>query len=227
MPYQYSIQCDKLQRDIPNGEAIWATIMLNATRIPIYMFIDSVDLASFLDEDESLEDYMADDPDSACYRYDHEGEVVFFVQHAGFESFFTTDGKVPSYFEPVAELMLELHRDSLARTLLPANNALTAGIFGEEAPPEMIDLDLEFIDGRTPRFRLFIEGKPVAGLSTKEGRVETLYVHHAYRRQGLASALFDRARRVLGNLEHSEILTDEGKLFAASKKRVDEEGFCP
>ena len=227
MTYQYAIQCDKLQRDNPNGEAIWATIMLNATRVPTQLFIDSVDLDGFLDEDEPLEDYMADDPDSACYRYDHAGEVIFFVQHAGFESFFTEDGKIPSYFEPADELMLELHRDSLARTLLPANNALTAGIFGEESSPEMIDPDLEFIDGRTPRFRLFIDGKPVAGLSTKEGKVETLYVHHDHRRQGLASALFDRARRVLGTLEHSEILTDEGKLFTASKKLVDEEGFCP
>lgn len=224
MSHRYSIQCDKLQRDMPNGEDIWATLMLHARRISTLDFLSAVDMESFLDEDESFEDYIADDPDAACYRYDHAGEEIYFLQHAGFESFFTVDGRPPRHFEPVTPLVRELHRDSLARVLLPANCPLSQGIFGEEAEPEWIDHDLQFIDSLTPRFRLFIDNEPVAGLSVLNGRVDKLYVRHDVRREGLASQLFDRARSVLGALEHSEVLTDDGVEFVRAKVRLDAEG---
>lgn len=221
MTHRYSIQCDKLQRDIPNGEAIWATLMYHARRVDPLQMLEAVDMSSFLDEDESFEDYIADDPEAACYLYEHEGEQVYFLQHAGFESFFTLDGKPPQYFEPVPAIIQELNRDSLARVLLPANCPLTMGNFGHESAPEMLDADLEYIESATPRFRLFIDDTPVAGLSVLNGRVDKLYVCHDHRRQGLASQLFDRVRNVLGGLEHSEILTDDGKLFAIKKTNHD------
>ena len=225
MTHRFSIQCDKLQRDVPNGEAIWATLMFNARRIDTQQMLEAVDLSSILDEDESFEDYIADDPEAACYLYDYMGEQVYFFQHAGFESFFTADGKPPAYFEPVPDLICELHRDSLARVLLPANSPLALGIFGLELEPEMLDQDLEYIGSSTPRFRLFIDDKPVAGLSVLNGCVDKLYVSHDYRRAGLATQLFDRVRAVLGGLEHSEILTEDGKHFTKNKRERDLNGL--
>ncbi len=90
-------QCDRWRTKCENGEADWHEMMANRKPISQEKFIDSVDIktAPFLDEDETLDDFTADDPQSGYYESTLRGKPLYFVQKAGFEFIFTLSGNSP------------------------------------------------------------------------------------------------------------------------------------
>lgn len=133
------------------------------------------------------------------------------------EHSFTADGRLPSQHVAAHQAVhAEISWGALAKALLPANSALSNGEYLDEPPGEMIDSDLEVIRGSRVRFRLFSEGRAVAGLVVSDGVVETLYVARDRRREGLGTQLFERAKDWLGGLEHSDVLTETELLFRRS-----------
>lgn len=223
MTYLYAIQCDKLHDKEPNGPLIFQTLMWHADAVDAQEFLEQCDTSGLFDEGESYEDFIANDPASRCFVSNAGGQLTYFIQTCGFEFFFTKDGEIPSYFEPGRALVNEIAYDPLARLLLPANSALSNGMFGDEIEGEWIDADLEFIDGATPRFRLMVNGDTCAGISVSNGAVDNLYVTRSNRRMGLATEIFQRVRAVLGDLQHSSVLTEEGDLFVKSFSRENDE----
>jgi hypothetical protein len=216
MTHLFAIQCDKLHDKGPNGPLIWQTLMWHARAVGAEELLEQCDTNRLFDDGESYEDFTANDPSSRCFVSDAGGHLTYFIQTCGFEFFFTKGGAIPEYFETGRTLVNEISHDPLARLLLPANSALSNGMFGDEIEGEWIDADLEFIDGINPRFRLIVEGDARAGISISKGTVESLYVARDSRRSGLATEIFQRARAVLGDLEHSHVLTPEGTLFVKS-----------
>jgi hypothetical protein len=216
MTHSFAIQCDKLHDKEPSGPLIWQTLMWHASAVDVEELLEQCDTSRLFDDGESYEDFIANDATSRCFVSDAGGQFTYFIQTCGFEFFFTKDGLILDYFEPGRSLVSEIIRDPLARLLLPANAAMSNGMFGDEIEGDWIDADLEFIDGATPRFRLFIDGEACAGISISEGSVENLYVARDSRRTGLATEIFNRVRVVMGDLEHSRVLTDEGALFVKS-----------
>ena len=93
----YFTQCDKWRRNFTNGESNWQEMMANRTAIDESEFLDCVDIetSAFLDEDESLEEFMRDDPESGFYASSIKGNVLYFIQTCGFEFIFTTNGDCP------------------------------------------------------------------------------------------------------------------------------------
>lgn len=118
---QYAIQCDRLQMKVEYGREIWNSLIASATRIQPAEFVAACDLDGLLDEEETLEDYVASDPDWACYRSDTAQGQVYMLQTAGFEFFFTPDGLVPAY-DPhaIMESHDEYGHSALARLLFTA-----------------------------------------------------------------------------------------------------------
>jgi hypothetical protein len=219
--HSYAIQCDKL-RSKDYGEEVFTTLLYKAVRIPALKLLENCSLDALLDDGESYEDFVAQDPEAGCYRTDSPDGPVYFIQHTGFEFFFTADGQPPTYHEPYLKFFDELNASAkLAAVLLPANNALANGSFGYEGEPEMIEDDLEMIPGRLTRFRLFRNGEVIAAISVDDHTVDTIYVLRDHRREGIASELFCRVSNLIGGLEHSTVLTPEGKLFRASFEREE------
>lgn len=95
MALDYFNQCDRWRIGNDEGERLWHLMMANSEPIANEVMKKAADLYQLLDEEETLEDFMADDEGSACYRSGFEGVTVLFVQSSGFEFIFTEDGKSP------------------------------------------------------------------------------------------------------------------------------------
>jgi hypothetical protein len=81
-------QCDRLRMQYTNGEAVWQEMIQNARRISLEELAAAVDPSRLLDEDETLEDFIADDPDAGFYASSVQGEPVYFVEARAFEFLF-------------------------------------------------------------------------------------------------------------------------------------------
>lgn len=229
---RFATMCDKLRCDF-EGEAVWQTLMAKAERIPIEQFETIGDLNDILEDGETLDDFTAIDDWAGAYLVEGP-ERIAFIQRAGFEWIFTVDGKPPTLSEPVDEYAYEVMGEPLCRVLLKPNDARICGSFGYEGEIEEIDDDLDCVIGDAPRFRLHRDGVVVAGMRVEKGVVEAIYVARDLRREGLATELFSRVQAILGDLELSSILTDDGKEFRNSltepdpmDNELDEEGPSP
>ena len=98
MKYQYFNQCDKWRTQFENGEANWQEMMANKEPLSLEQFGKVVDYDTFFDPDDdedNIENYIWDDPDSGFYRSEVNGTKVLFFQTSGFEFIFTQDGEEP------------------------------------------------------------------------------------------------------------------------------------
>ena len=85
---KYFMQCDRMRMK-PNGEAIWREMMKKRRTVEQSTFERNVDPKDLLDEDETLSDFIAGDPEAVFYKSDVRGIKVWFIQMAGFEFIFT------------------------------------------------------------------------------------------------------------------------------------------
>lgn len=217
---QYAIQCDRLQIKVEHGQEIWNSLIAGAIRIQPEEFQAACNLDGLLDEDETLEDYVASDPDWACYRSETTQGQVYILQTAGFEFFFTPDGSVPAYDpQAITESHDEYCHSALARLLFHSNHPLLKNAYGFESAEVEIEEDFTVIRGAGVRFQILEDGHPVAGMHVLGNKIQDIYVSRARRREGLATEIVARAEAFMGPLEHSSSLTVDGKAFVASKRR--------
>jgi len=80
--------CFRLRSEGEEGEHFWKEMMDNKERITLVEFEMCADTSSLLEDDETLEDFVADDPDHAFYSSRIGNEEVCFIQTAGFEFIF-------------------------------------------------------------------------------------------------------------------------------------------
>ncbi len=93
--FTYFNQCDRWRIRYPNGEEQWQEMMANKYPLPIEEFLLLADTSDLLDEDETLSDFVADDPDHGFFISTANKKPVMFIAHAGFEFIFTEDGESP------------------------------------------------------------------------------------------------------------------------------------
>lgn len=101
MTHGFYCACDRFRRRA-GGEADWQAMMAAAVPIDQRQFEASCDPRGLLDEDETLETYLAQsgDPETGLFESDIRGHKVFFIQHAGFEMIFTPAGQPLPLAEP-------------------------------------------------------------------------------------------------------------------------------
>lgn len=208
---------------------LYSSLLGQAKTVDPCQLLSDCQMDDLLDEGESYADFVSCDEDARCYLSETGDEKVYFIQLMGNEFFFTVDGQIPvEYVDSYESVHREMSWDGLAVTLLPGNCALSAGRYLDEPDAQTIGPNVEVIEGEPMRFRLFRDGKAVAGLSVLNGMVEALYVSPDYRRQGLGTDLFNQARNWLGELEHSATLTESGLLFRQSfDDKQDERALDP
>lgn len=95
--------CDRWRIKFKHGEDNWQIMMANKEPISKGALEMIIDLSGIMDEeDETLDDFIANDPDSSFYRSNIEGVKVAFFQTAGFEFIFTEDGLDPHVLKDLA-----------------------------------------------------------------------------------------------------------------------------
>lgn len=89
---KYLGQCDTLRRGQACNEEFWQNMMNNKIEIPFKEFIDGIDASKFLDEDETMSEYIDNslriDSDTKTYISKWDDKDVVFLQTAGFEFIF-------------------------------------------------------------------------------------------------------------------------------------------
>ena len=81
---KYLGQCDRLRKE-SGGESAWQEMMQQKKPISLDELQGKVDVSQILDEDESIEEFIADDPEAQAYESVWEGRPAMFLQKAGFE----------------------------------------------------------------------------------------------------------------------------------------------
>lgn len=195
---KFAIPCDRLQLKVENGKEIWATLMYKSQRVSPSELKALCDLEDHFEEEDPFSDFLREDPQSGCYRTDLPDGPVYFIQTSGFEYFFTRDGKIPSYFEDLSEIVHETARNNCeGRLILPPNNALASGAFGHEYPAIRLAPDLEVIRGVDTRYRLLNEdGSVIAGALVQNGTVTATFATMAYLGQGVEEKLAERINKI-------------------------------
>lgn len=84
----YLAQCDVFRRRYDGGEEAWHEMMAKKEPVSATEFKAMCDASALLDDDETLEDRMAEYPDAGYYRSEVAGLPCYFLQHAGFEFIF-------------------------------------------------------------------------------------------------------------------------------------------
>lgn len=80
----YFGQCDKI-RQTERGEEFWQQMMFYKQTISKKVFLTYVDPSIILDEHETIEQFIAADPESCFYASWVKDTYIFFLQTAGFE----------------------------------------------------------------------------------------------------------------------------------------------
>ena len=93
--FPYFMQCDKWRRLGDKEEQAWHEMIRNKQAISQEGFVDRVEINHLLEEGESLDEYVADDPEHGFYLSAVNGMPVYFLQHSGFEFIFTPKGNNP------------------------------------------------------------------------------------------------------------------------------------
>lgn len=206
----------------PSGEELFTALLCMSVRTTDIDALQSCEISGLLDDGESFSNFVEGDDGYGWYRASTTSGSILILQTSGQDFIFTENGGAPEPELEIPGYAFEIQWDSLAKLLVPANSPLANGIYGLELGVVEIDYDLEMIDSDCPRFRLFVNGDPVAGLRVENRRVDGLYVSKDHRRKGYATELFNRVNEVMdGELRHSSTLTADGELFVSSFSERD------
>lgn len=89
---KYIGQCDRLRHESVSNEKKWQAMMSCAKRVTAAMFLENVDIADLLDENETEREWIADqvhqDPTTGFYQSWWGSDRAWFIQTAGFEFIF-------------------------------------------------------------------------------------------------------------------------------------------
>jgi len=94
-PFDYFNQCDRWRTRYEDGEQNWQEMMKKKRPVSLEAFLLMADVSQLLDEDETLSDFVADDPEHGFYISEANSKPVLFIAHAGFEFIFTSNGDAP------------------------------------------------------------------------------------------------------------------------------------
>ena len=85
--YRYLGQCDRLRC---HSEDHWQAMMSQKQPVSKEEFVAMTDLSELLDdEDETIDDFIAGDPDAGFYKSVWGDSPAYFLQTHGFEFIFT------------------------------------------------------------------------------------------------------------------------------------------
>lgn len=82
---QYMGQCDRLRMNNKENEEKWQQMIQNAIPVTLHQFLRYVDVSDFIDEDGSVEEFIADDPSSGFYISKWGDKDCWFIKTKGFE----------------------------------------------------------------------------------------------------------------------------------------------
>lgn len=183
--------------------------------VSIEEFENNVNLESFLEEGESLEDIAMEDPDVSFYALPHDGKTYYGFSSCGVDNLFSEDGSMPSLGGGLdSSLNEQCRRSQLAWVLSPCGSLLAAGPMGNEQETFRTEKLARFDgDNGSTRLHLLHKGQSVSGIQIKDNTVEALYTDYGHQGKGYASKLFDYAYRLFPDLQHNKSLTDDGKAF--------------
>lgn len=222
--FEYALPCDRLQVKVEHGKEIWNSLMAGAVRIDREAFEAACDVTTLLDDGETLDDYVASDENWAVYRSETAAGVAYFLQTAGFELFFTPDGKTPGFSpDSLTENYDEYGHSALARLLLRSNHPLLANAYGFEGEEVELQEDFVLIKGNGLRFQIKEDGLPIAGMHVLGDQIQDIYVSLNRRREGLATEIVARTEAFMGTLRHSDSLTPDGRAFVGAQKKKEAE----
>ena len=89
-PYNYIGQCDKLRHDML-GEEKWKNMMAQYKKVSKEELEANCNLQVLLDEDESLDDFVADDPTAYFAKSVWGNKPCYYIMTHGFEFIFARD----------------------------------------------------------------------------------------------------------------------------------------
>lgn len=87
MKFKFFDQCDRFRCNLRREEQ-WQEMMRRKRRVRQSEFERNVDPSAILDDDETLDDWMASSGDGQFFRSQIGDETVYFIQAAGFEFIF-------------------------------------------------------------------------------------------------------------------------------------------
>lgn len=185
--------------------------------ISVSDFLASVDVSTLLEDGESFDDVLLEDPDATFYAINHQGKPYYGFQSCGVDRLFSTNGTMPLLDLGLDSTLNEQCRFSqLAWVLAPCGSLLAEGPMRKEFEVFRTESLARYdgLNGST-RLQLLHQGKPVCGMHIRDMTVQALYTDFNYQGQGFASRLFDFAYRLCPELQHNDDLTDDGKAFVA------------
>lgn len=83
--WSYLGQCDRVRQDCAGGEGNWQYMIENAVKVPLEELGAVVDVTEIMDEDETWNSYIEDNPDAIAYKSMWGDKPCYFLQTAGFE----------------------------------------------------------------------------------------------------------------------------------------------
>lgn len=195
-------------------------------------FENLVDLSDYFEEGDCMDYVLMQDPDTSFYLIDYNGEQIAGLHTCGKDDLFTANGQMPSLELGVhAPINDEIQNGYLAWVLAPCNTPFSAKAMGAETVRFETD-KLRCIDGSNgcTRLQLLYQGEAVCGMQVKDNKIETMYTHSdpKFRRKGLATQLLRHVQALFPDVQFSDSLSDDGKLFVASTPLVspDQSTVC-
>lgn len=187
-------------------------------------FESNVDVASWLEEDESIDDMLREDPDSVFYKIKIDNQDVYGFYQCGIDTLFTENGT--DLLEKAASSPSITHQkesnEPLSWLLHPIGSVEASSRMGIEKERFKTE-KLTCIDGSngSTRMQILINDKAVCGIQVTNNVIDNLFTDANFRRRGLALKLFDYAKSLYPDLQHSTSRTPDGELFIKSIDKYD------
>lgn len=190
------------------------SIILGSESISMNEFENMTDLSYLLDEDESLSDYISQDPGAAFFKAEVDNIQLSGFKSSGHIELFSPDGEMPDLSSHEINMEIrELNMDSLAWVLSPMNSPNSIINTKSESLRYSTSKVNCFDSDNSSRYQLMSKGKPIAAIFIKDNVIDTIYTSFEYRGKGLGRKLAEIAKKDLPDLAHSDSSTELGKKF--------------
>lgn len=187
----------------------------SGTAITAQDFAQAVELGSFLEDGDTLEDLVREDPETSFYSMSLADGTYLGLRNCGVDRLFSHDGNMPRLdFGLDSSINEQCRRSQLAWVLAPCGSLLANGPMGDEVQTFKTSKLARFDGSKgSTRLQLLHQGEAVCGLQIKNNTVETLYTDSNWHRQGMASRLMNHAHKLFPDLQISQSRTSDGKAF--------------